>query len=906
MIFQRGRLMFEFDLLFAKEIERYSQKMAAVNDDFWVSLGNKRGDLDKLYQMKFEFIKFNYDNSILNIEKDFNKEFEQKMNDIDDFKAQIQEVDLMINQMVNEFCNFFDSGRRLFEKEMEKLHLHFANELNEFYIDNKERYSEATQLHSKVEYQIHVGHSDKMKEIARESKEAQTSKNQSMEMFTQIKTKNSCFRSFLTDLIIPRIDYTSFSEFRNIFKRLLDEFSLNAETIKRLQLEKKAMDKSFNDEIQQNHLYHDDITAKHKMIEKGTENNENINLLELERRFNIMKRESEICNKLESQLDDLYRKYLKIENDLCNGIITSENDVNTLLEKLNDGFISEINILRNKLNDLSSEYEILITKNRKEIEKKNELVLSNVYEMKTRCITKEYFSKLKEDKYIILFNQLHSKISDLHTIKNRKHNEFEDDLNTMKTSNQKSIEKLLKDRKYELDDYIGSLSNDYQNIMLQMKGNLIQQEEELSKVMKSKIETMKKEFEFKLSDNGIGNQAEFFQQIDIEFEKKFNQLLNIFHSISPPIINNPSKVSELQENCLKLEKDLEELNSGIYSEHSFIMETWAELLEGEIKRHDDLMNHQISFLDEKQTIIALKNRILSNKENARIENEKIQYQKEAKIANHNEIMCNLKKIKESSMENSRIAGLMSDLEIMKHRFQILKNEKEYESQDTLNTQKNALKILEQQYINEISHHRDTLSTLKNRFTYELNDEENRIMSLDIWTQNQENIIHENYNSSISQIKKEYYNTKQSIIANISHLKNMIKSNINDFEKEKVEFDSFNNDSIKNLHIDLNTAFLRKKELVGDRLKEYNQRIGYLKEKICFLVDKYDNRPSRQCDLDTINLLKTQLETQTTILKMSIRELAQSRKMLIAKENEYNNRFGRNPNIGFCGYQISSK
>jgi hypothetical protein len=71
-------------------------------------------------------------------------------------------------------------------------------------------------------------------------------------------------------------------------------------------------------------------------------------------------------------------------------------------------------------------------------------------------------------------------------------------------------------------------------------------------------------------------------------------------------------------------------------------------------------------------------------------------------------------------------------------------------------------------------------------------------------------------------------------------------------------------------------------------------------------DRNAQRPPRECDLRAIEDLDYMAEILLIRLKNAAKDLVQYRKLLIAKESEYNSLFGRNPSVGLLVFQPSSR
>merc|ERR1719240_1518082 len=77
----------------------------------------------------------------------------------------------------------------------------------------------------------------------------------------------------------------------------------------------------------------------------------------------------------------------------------------------------------------------------------------------------------------------------------------------------------------------------------------------------------------------------------------------------------------------------------------------------------------------------------------------------------------------------------------------------------------------------------------------------------------------------------------------------------------------------------------------------NEQVQLLEERHAELQALYDNRPSREEDLERIKVLEREVEEKTHQLKTMAETLQKFKLELVNREQNYNKVFGSSPNVG---------
>jgi hypothetical protein len=86
---------------------------------------------------------------------------------------------------------------------------------------------------------------------------------------------------------------------------------------------------------------------------------------------------------------------------------------------------------------------------------------------------------------------------------------------------------------------------------------------------------------------------------------------------------------------------------------------------------------------------------------------------------------------------------------------------------------------------------------------------------------------------------------------------------------------------------------------------YTEKAAVLTAKLDDMKMKWDERPSRQCDLESIDKLTIYLQTVKMQLGAAFTSLKQSRKLLVKQDESYNRQFGRTLAVGILTPQYRS-
>jgi hypothetical protein len=80
---------------------------------------------------------------------------------------------------------------------------------------------------------------------------------------------------------------------------------------------------------------------------------------------------------------------------------------------------------------------------------------------------------------------------------------------------------------------------------------------------------------------------------------------------------------------------------------------------------------------------------------------------------------------------------------------------------------------------------------------------------------------------------------------------------------------------------------------------YEEKKGVLEARLAEAKGKYEERPSRECDLEHIDRLVNESEILLVQVKCGAKDIGAYKRLMAAREREYNSMFGRSPSVALA-------
>ena len=101
------------------------------------------------------------------------------------------------------------------------------------------------------------------------------------------------------------------------------------------------------------------------------------------------------------------------------------------------------------------------------------------------------------------------------------------------------------------------------------------------------------------------------------------------------------------------------------------------------------------------------------------------------------------------------------------------------------------------------------------------------------------------------------------------------------------------------------ALLEKQKVEAKAVEDFmNEKIEILAKRRDEAKTKYEQRPPRDCEMEQITALEIRADTLMIMLKNAAKDLAQYRKLLVLREQEYNRYFGKEPHVAVLVQRFS--
>jgi hypothetical protein len=153
--------------------------------------------------------------------------------------------------------------------------------------------------------------------------------------------------------------------------------------------------------------------------------------------------------------------------------------------------------------------------------------------------------------------------------------------------------------------------------------------------------------------------------------------------------------------------------------------------------------------------------------------------------------------------------------------------------------------------------------------------------------------------NIQRSKQAYMAKRTQLERDITEEHTSLATHCERFIRENNRKMSRNGHRLSEREEQIQAALTEQKESCLAMISFYAERTSVLSAHLAEMKAKWDERPSRQCDLDMIGKLTDHLQTVKMQLGSAVMNIKQCRSLLVEQDACYNRQFGRAPMVGIA-------
>ena len=787
-----------------------------------------------------------YKKEIENLEKEsrekyekYEKESQQKLNDLEEkHKKELLEVRKSFSGNTTEFDRFNMFLADAKSETMKKKTQH--NELNNEYKDLKNT-NVFKEMREKANTEI-----NKLKNLMHEIGTKTNKAKENIEKEKENNTKEEEKAKEELSALKASLEF-KLNKFKNEINELLTK--LENEFLQKTEQSRKKlseMNKEFEELIKQQ-------TEEMNNFKNKLEENEQ------ETRRNLSSKE---------KLIDETIKYHKMEEDKLERektSVTAKNERELINTKTN---------MKSALDNARSRYDLILSQMRVDMEKlmgkDKQQIIEARNELELAKKRKEEAAKNKEQRLL----------------------KYQEETNKLEKTNTAFNENM----RNELQN---KLNNEFHDKQVDADGRINNTLDQNKKSKEEKIDELKKKYDETM--NQMREKGFDHSQYDEElknFKTEYDQQQEKLNSIHPPTNKN---FALLDEKITKITNDIGLTLKANQKEREDLIDHYNNEIDNENERYRRTLSRNSSGRNREQVKQSLTNSIEQTKKEKQEEQErlmKILQQLNQQFLN-DMVKCDEGKIAADNKEN--INKLENELaaEMQKKQMQISEANKQKENE--VNKSKFRYESLKCTIESRKAEANQELMDENTKFQELLNKVNGELESLVNKNKEIEATATRNHNNTMEQENASFKYHSEQVKAQIQVDRDALDQKAKDSKsviKQKMELDEKELNKYKKNRENMN------KQMISDwnALNEfYDEKISVLEKKLQDVIDNYNSRPGRQCDIDEIEKLTVKLQIITAELKRNAKDLVEYRKLMVVREKEYNKKFGRQPNIGVLAF-----
>lgn len=553
-------------------------------------------------------------------------------------------------------------------------------------------------------------------------------------------------------------------------------------------------------------------------------------------------------SKIISEIDELKRNH-EVEKSDIGHILYQER------ESENEKHQNDLKLLKEKINSAlgdDARKGMEAQENFKSLEnQKSQLIQNHINEM-------NQIQQQEEDELERLKSEFNAKSFELQ-------NQIKTSLDQLANENDKQIQNTINSNAKSKEELLKRLSNQSENELNQIKS--------------------------------VGFSRDEYNKLEAYYKDLDNQSQNELSKIQPPKLEDNEFYKNLVKTINELTKEIDIHVKNNENEKKSLLKKYTNEEEEENKRHNEAMRPNSSGRNRDQAKIGMMKQIDDMRKLKN--NEVAKYNKilEELIQKHLQEMNELDNEKNKAMQKEKIESLNSELirvkkegenKIQDHanHFDSICNEKNREIEQTTIY-----------YIQETTKSHTLIDQLTAEFETLKNELMKKINSIKKQSEKDLDDCQKLADKNMFNLSNTHSMSVHKITQGINSLKISIPT-----QKEKNEKELKDNSSQRQNEID-EYARSRRLEIEDIKIKWkgmkefFEERISVLTAEKAKLMKMFEQRPSRDCDLEAIAMLNDHLAMVQSQLTISLNDYSQYKKMYVQQEKKYNAMFGKNPKVG---------
>lgn len=498
----------------------------------------------------------------------------------------------------------------------------------------------------------------------------------------------------------------------------------------------------------------------------------------------------------------------------------------------------------------------------------------------------------------------------LNSLKNQKLQiiqSHEDEMNRFQSQEEDEFEQLKSSFNNKMNELQNQITNSIDQLARENDTQIQNTIESNNKIKNEMIKKYQIINENEINDiKKAGYSKDEYKKLEAYYIDLDKQLQDELNKIQPPKLEDNDFYKNLMKTINELTKDVDVHTKNNQNEKNSILKKYTEDEEAENKRHNEAIRPTSSGRNRDQAKIGMMKQIDDMRKLKNAEIAKYNKILEELIQKHMQEMSELENEKNKAMQKEKIDGLNSDLiqttkecekRIQDHtnHFDSICNEKNIEIEKTTI-----------HYIQEATNHHSRIDQMTAEFEALKNELLKQINSIQKQSENDINDCNKTLEKNVFNSSNAHSMSVHKMTQDINSLKTSIP-----LQREKNEKEIKDNSSQRQNEID---EYARSRKLeISDIKNKWKGMEEFFEERISVLSSErekfkklFEQRPSRECDIETIALMSEHLKMITNQLNISLKDYTQYKQMYVQQEKKYNAMFGKNPKVGTLQFSAISR
>ena len=862
------------------------------------------------YDMNYANLTKDFDNFRENIKMDTGQKVDEIIREISALTSEITEISTKLLQSQSGFANL--SVRKHQQLEDEKNSEKYKKEIRNLEKESKLKY-ENYEKESKLKFaEMEENHKKEMLELRRQYSGDTTQFDLFHEFLKKAKenvnNKKKDAKSMKNE--VEKLKESSF--YQQMREDMSKEINNLSNDINNYKNKKEDLIKT----IENN---------KNEYIENENKQRDELSALKASLEFKLQKMKKEIeelLKKLEEEFlkktEDQRAQVAAMNKDFDSLLKQNEEELEKLRQKLKE---SEQNSERNihskeKLIEETMKYHTIelekIERERESISSRNEKEFSNAQANMNRALENA------KSRYELLLAQLRAEMEQSRNKGNKQLTEAQDNLANIRKQKEEAIkQKQAKLEKYDdetanikkqreeennkqLANFKASKDEEFKSKQTQNEELIKSTLEKNEKAKNDKINEYNKNYENTIKDiKEKGYDKTEYEQELAKFKKEYESLQEKLNQIQPPPANK--NFALLDDEIKNKSKQIEDMINSNAIQKQAIINDWENAIEQENSRHKQATAKTSSGRNREQVKQALANQIQDVKNERIKEQERLSKILQQLNKESMDQMVDAYARKNEASSKDKIDALIRELDNERQRNQQQISEAQKQKENQINQANLNNETKKYEYENLSKEKKEEIDAENNKFVEKMRQVKQELSLVQKKAKERETELMMNHDTTCQQENQAFKYHSEKANEQIAALTESMRQKqdgrrsalASKAELNEKELARYEKDQRKALSCAMND---------WKALQDfYNEKIEVLEEKLKEIIEKYNTRPPRQCDVEQIEKLTVQLQIVSTQLKNNAKDLVECRKLMIMREKEYNKKFGRQPHIGVMAF-----